>query len=294
MPIGDNTFSEFTLGNGPPAAETFSQDSLSINPFERAFAKYSVNGVTRVEWVISRLFTDPGPHVFTLQGTYSSTNNDEFEDIGLPVQNTYFLEDDQKRVFAQTQDFYYRVKLVTSLRTYYSEIVSAVKNLQFRDWRLARDIIRKETLRHSKYTSLKGYLLKRKRYGERCTNCTDYLTDEVTDSNCAVCKGTGLIYGYFAAVPANMELSLNSQREEMDNVQAVGTKKDVIFSNCRMIGDPVPDSYDIFVDSGSDRRFIIHEITAAAEMRGYHVVTNVNARQANFSDAAYTIPMEGL
>ncbi len=294
MPLGDEAFGDLPQGTDTPEQTTLFTGAPLVKPFERAFVKYSVNNTSRLEWVISRLFTDPQPHTFILEGSYSSTDNDSFETIGLPAQNVYYLEDDEKRIFGQTQDFYYRVKLVTPINTYYSEIVSAVKNLQFRDWRLARDIIRKETLRHSKYTSLKGYLLKRKRYGERCTACTDHLTEEVTNSDCTVCKGTGLIYGYFAAVPANMELSLTSQREEMDSLQAVGTKKDVIFPNCRMLGDPIPDSYDIFVDSGSDRRFIIHEVTAAAEMRGYHVVTNVNVRQANFSDVAYTIPMEGL
>jgi hypothetical protein len=268
--------------------------SQIASPFERVSIRYSVDGTTRVEWVISRLFIDLQPHTFTLQGAYSSTQNNDFQAIGLPVQNTFFATDDEKRIFAMTNDFYYRVKLVTPVRTYYSEIASAFKNLQFRDWRLARDVIRKETLRHSKYTSLKGFILKRKRYGSRCTACTDYLTEEVTNSDCVVCKGTGIAQGYFAAVPSFLDLSLHQQREELDNVQAVGTKKDMVFQNCRMLGDPVPDSYDVFVDSGSDRRFIIHEITSAAEMRGYPVVTTVGVRQANFSDIVYTIPMEGI
>lgn len=267
--------------------------SQIASPFERVRIRYSVNGDTRLEWDLSRLFTDPQPHTFTLQGAYSSTDNTTFANIGLPVQNVSFAIDDEKRVFAQTQDFYYRIKLVTPLRTYYSEIVSAFKNLNFRDWRLARDVMRKEKLRHSRYTSLQGFLLKRKRYESRCTSCTDPLTEEVTDSNCPVCKGTGLVGGYFAAVPAFLELPPNMQREEMDNAQAVGTKKDVIFQNCRMLGDPIPDSYDVFVDSGSDRRFIIHEITSSAMMRGYPVAFNVNVRQANFSDVVYSIPMEG-
>ena len=294
MPLGDEAFGDLPVGTDTPEQITLFTGTPLIQPFERAFAKYSVNGTSRLEWVISRLFVDPQPHTFTLQGAPSSTQNNEFEDIGLPVNNTFFLEDDEKRIFAQSQDFYYRIKLVTPIRTYYSETISALKNLQFRDWRLARDVIRKETLRHSKYTSLKGFLLKRKRYGERCTACTDHLTEEVTNSDCDVCKGTGLIQGYFAAVPSYLEIALHQQREEMDNVQAVGTKKDMVFQNCRMVGDPVPDSYDVFVDSGSDRRFIIHEVVSAAEMRGYPVVTNVNVRQANFSDIIYSIPMEGM
>jgi hypothetical protein len=294
MPLGDEAFGDLPAGTDTPEQATLFTGTPLIQPFERAFAKYSVNGTSRLEWVISRLFVDPQPHTFTLQGAPSSTQNDEFEDIGLSVTNTFFLEDDEKRIFAQSQDFYYRVKLVTPVRTYYSETISALKNLQFRDWRLARDVIRKETLRHSKYTSLKGFLLKRKRYGERCTACTDHLTEEVTNSDCAVCKGTGLIYGYFAAVPAYMELSLHQQREQLDNVQAVGMQKDMEFKSCRMIGDPIPDSYDVFVDSGSDRRFIIHEVISSAEIRGYPIANMMSVRLANFSDVIYSIPMTGV
>jgi hypothetical protein len=120
------------------------------------------------------------------------------------------------------------------------------------------------------------------------------LTEEVTNSDCAVCKGTGLIYGYFAAVPAYMELSLHQQREQLDNVQAVGMQKDMEFKSCRMIGDPIPDSYDVFVDSGSDRRFIIHEVISSAEIRGYPIANMMSVRLANFSDVIYSIPMTGV
>lgn len=270
-------------------------DRAKINsPFERATVKYSVDGTTRVEWQLSRLFTDLQPHEFILQGAHSSTQNDAFEDIGLPAVNTYFAEDDEKRIFAQSQDFYYRVKLTTPLRIYYSETVSAYKNLQYRDWRLSREILRKETLRHDRFTSLKGFLLKRKRYGTRCPICTDYLTEEVTNSDCTNCNGTGLVQGYFAAVPAYMELSLHQQREQLDNVQAVGMQKDMEFKSCRMLGDPIPDSYDVFVDAGSDRRFIIHEIISSAEIRGYPIATMMSVRLANFSDIIYSIPMTGV
>jgi hypothetical protein len=264
-----------------------------VNPFERVSIRYSVNCVSRIEWSMSRLFCDPQPHVYTLQGAYCSTANGDFSDIGLPFQHSFFAEDSIKRVFAQSNDFYYRVKLQTPLRTYYSEIVSAYKNLQFRDWRLARELLRKEHLRHDKYTSLKGFLLKRKRHGVLCTYCTDTLTEEVTNSNCSYCKGTGQLDGYFTAVPASMELSLHSQREEIENSHTVGTTKTLVFKDCRMLGDPVPDSYDVFVDSGSDRRFIIHEVTSAAEIRGYPTVTLVTVRQANFSDVVYDIPLGG-
>ena len=57
--------------------------SRIASPFERVRIRYSVDGSTRVEWDLSRLFTDPQPHTFTLQGTYASTDNTNFANIGL-------------------------------------------------------------------------------------------------------------------------------------------------------------------------------------------------------------------
>jgi hypothetical protein len=166
---------------------------VSTPVFDQVLVRYAVEGGTRVSWRINRLFADPLPHTFTLEGAYGSTPTADFEPIGLPAHNTYYLLDEDKRVHAMRQDFHYRVRLETSRGEYVSPVTSATSDISFRDWRLARDMIRKERLRHEKYTSIDGYLLKRRRYGTRCTVCTDPYTEEVTDSQCNICRGTGLV-----------------------------------------------------------------------------------------------------
>lgn len=271
--------------------------NLATQPFERVRCRYSVNAeqaVTRVEWDLSRLFVDPRPHTFTLQGGYGSTSTTTFSDIGLPAENVRYLEDPDKRIYAKTQDFHYRVRLETPTRIYHSPVVPATAGLGFRDWRLARDMIRKERLRHRLYTSLPGHLLKRRRYGPRCPACTEPMSGESTNSDCTVCYGTGITVGYFPAEASFLELPQDQAREHMDETKAVGTTKPVVFSACRMLGDPHPDSYDVFVDAGSDRRLIVHSITRAAVLRGYPLVAVVEARLATFSDIVYSVPIAGL
>jgi hypothetical protein len=68
---------------------------------------------------------------------------------------------------------------------------------------------------------------------------------------------------------------------------------DVVIQECRMMGEPVLDSLDVFVDPKSDRRYVVHEVSYAGELRGYPVVTLGSVRRADFSDVVYRIPLTG-
>lgn len=263
-----------------------------VTPFERLKASYSPQGNSRVEWDLSPLFTDPGPYSFTLQGSNHSVGTADFVDIGIPAVNTYFLVDDEQRLFGKEIDWFYRVKLQTGLRTYYSPVITLDSPVDYRTWRLAREILRKESLR-MKFTSLPdAYILKRKRAGLKCTRCADPLLDEPIDGKCPICLGTGKINGYFSAVPVLIEIPVSSEVEKV-NIEYAGTTSQGVSQGCRIVGDPVF-SQDVIWDKGSGRRYIIHEITELVTIRGYNIVAAVNLRLAPFSDAVYTIPEEGI
>jgi hypothetical protein len=263
-------------------------------PFERLFVRYSATGGTRVEWYLHRLFTDPLPHTFQLQGAYGAVATAAWEDIGLPADNTFYLVDDEQRNYGKTHDWHLRVKLTTAKKTYYSKAASAQENLNFRDWRLSTEMVRKERFRLTELVGVDGYLLKRKRYGTKCTRCTDRLTDEVTDSDCPTCNGTGVLEGYYAAVPNFfVEIPQRASQEQMDGVQMVGTTNPLIYQGCRVLGEPLLDSYDVFVDKTSDTRYVVRAVQEAAVWRGYPIATTVTLHQLPFTDRAYKIPLEG-
>lgn len=264
-----------------------------IEPFERMKASYSPQGFSRVEWDLNPLFTDPGPYYFTLQGSNHSVETSDYIDIGVPAINTYYLRDDEQRLFGKELDWFYRVKLQTKLRTYYSPTVYLDSSVDYRTWRLTREVLRKERLRLLKFAGMAdAYLLKRKRFGTKCPRCSDPLLDEPIDGKCPICFGTGKVGGYFSAVPLLVEFSISNEIEKI-NVEYAGMTSQGTTQNCRVIDEAVV-SQDVIWDKGSGRRYIVHESTEAVTVRGYNIVFNVNVRLAPYSDAVYAIPEEGI
>lgn len=262
-------------------------------PFERFHVSYYNTGGTKVEWGLHRLFADPEPHTFQLQGATGPVAGADWQNVGLPAANVFFLLDDEQRLYGMTDDWYYRVVLTTPVRAYTSKALSSQENLDFRDWRLASEMVRKERLRLHGYTGTDGLLLKRKRLGTRCPECTDPLTGEVNNSNCETCQGTGLTAGYFAAVPAYFELPPSQSDEQLDNLQAAGHVNNVVYPGVRVLGEPQLDVYDVLVDEKAGCRYVVRSVQEAALVRGYPVVTTLTARRLPFGDRAYQVPLEG-
>lgn len=243
-----------------------------------------------ISWQADDLFDDPFPHQYLLQVANGPVAGADWADVGLLALNAYYLVDDEQRNYGVVQDWYYRVVLTTPKQIYYSPPISAVKGLNFRDWRLARDIVRKERLRAGRYTALTGKFFKRRRSGPPCTRCLEPLSGTPTDSHCSVCYGTRFVGGFFAGEAATLELNPDAALEHLDT-DASGQTKPVVVPDCRMLGDPTPDTQDLFVDSVSDRRFVFHEVKRSALIRGFPLVCEVTVRLADASDIIYKLPI---
>jgi len=261
------------------------------NVFDMVHVSYLIRGGTRVMWVLVSEFRDPEPWTFQLQvGSSGNENADDWQDVGLPTENSCYAIDSTKRVYGKTQDTHYRVKLTTDNGTYYSEPAAKSGILMPRDWRLAQEVVRKEKLRF-KYTSQDGYLLKRRTTGEDCGKCLDLQTGEVTDPYCKECWGTGKQCGYYYPMACIWaDLSPKTRRMHIDDNATRGTVKDVVISG-RMLMLPLIDEQDVWVSRKTDDRYYIHSIQDVAEVRGVPLVANVELRPAPFSDVIYDIPI---
>ena len=257
--------------------------------FERVIVDYLVVGTARVSWTMNRHFIDRRPHVMQLQGSNSqgALTADDWVDIGPAQENAGYLTDTGRRVYGKTATMSYRVKMTTSMGTYYSDVAGTLGKFTRRDWLLASEIMRKELLRHQVFGSVPGWLLKAKRYGEECT-CLDPFTKEVTDSTHAPCHGTGFLTGYYAPMAFSYcELRPISAREHRD-MSGPGTAKGVVTSG-RFIGVPDLIQGDAFICDGSDERYYIHTVTETAAWKGVPLVLDVEMRLAPFTDAIYEI-----
>lgn len=259
-------------------------------PFYRVKVRSRTSGGgTSVTWEFDPLFQDPLPHVFTLQGARTDADAGDYENIGLSVTNTYYLVDPEDRHLGDEQDFHYRVKLVTPNGTYYSAPVDADHRLSFRDWRIARDIIRKEVLRHDLFVSLKGWLLKRRIDGPKCNVCLNSV-GACDDSRCPTCYGTRFQGGYFAPDVAFLQLEVANSKIATD-LDLATVQESPTIERCRMLGDPEPKSKDVFVDGETDRRYLIDTIQTAAMIRSFPAVTTVLIKPIGLNDIVYDFPV---
>jgi len=259
------------------------------NVFDRVHVSYLIRGGTRVMWDLLPDFTDPLPHTFTLQvGRSGNPSADDWEDVGLPSENTFYAVDGDQRVWGKTQYTHYRVKLETPSGTYYSEPTDGIGILGRRDWRIAREIIRKEKLRN-RLASSEGVLLKRREHGPKCTQCVDLQTQEVKDPDCENCFGTGFQCGYFYPMGCVWaDLSPKTRRKHLDDQGMRGVVADIVMS-ARMLMLPLIQEYDVWVNLKTDDRYYIHSIQHIAEIRGVPLIANVELRPAEYSDVIYSI-----
>jgi hypothetical protein len=241
-----------------------------------------------------RNFLDPLPYIFQLQtGNTGNPNATDWIDVGTPVANAFFAEDDERREgnYGKRLLTHYRVKLTTSRAVYVSQPVATYGEMGEKDWLFAREVVRKEKLRHD-LVSRGGYLLKRRRFGEVCTACTDPLTGEVVNSKCPECNGVGFKVGYHAPTSLDLDMSPEAIIELRKATEPPGPSRPVDLKG-RILGFPQINKEDVWVDGKSDQRWFLHEIWHLSEVRGVPLVIQVGMRLAPYTDVVYQIEVGG-
>lgn len=264
-----------------------------VFPFRRVSVDHMVRGTTRVWWQLDRVFNQPGPYVFQLQlGKTGLRDAADWVNIGPPVVNGYAAYDSAWRESGYDLLDHYRVVLTTPTDVYVSQAASCYGDLPERDWTLAREIIRKEQLRFQ-YVATPGYLLKPFRFGKPCRRCRDELTQEVLDSDCPVCNGTGFEVGYHPPLALQCwDISPQTIQEDVD-AQVKGATRESPYITARVIGFPAINKNDIWVNGSSDERWLVETIQISAAMRNVPLIYQLKLGLIPLSNTAYAIEIGG-
>lgn len=292
---------------GIPYDGLLTGSTLTINPtpvtvprwgaFKRVWVNYMIRGLSYIYWELERGFSDAGPYSFQLQGSQSGTPRaDDWFNIGTPTASFYAIDDGgsvHRRMFGKTPTLVYRILLTTPRGLYVSNIANVLGLLNKHDWLIVREILRKEQLNHRIFSSVKGYLLKGRRFGQECS-CRDrsvdgQFTDEVTNSSCPICYGTGFANGYYPATEYYGLLDPETTRESRD-LQQVGTNKPVVVQGRFLATLPILQG-DAWVNGGSDERYYVHTVKELAVWKSVPIIYGVELRLAPFTDALYEVPL---
>ena len=264
-----------------------------VFPFRRVSVDHMVRGTTRVWWQLEPTFNEPGPYVFQLQlGKTGLRDATDWVNIGAPVVNGYLAYDPAWHESGYDLLSHYWATLTTPTNTYVSQAASCFGELNEHDWLLAREVVRKEKVRH-KLVSVPGYLIKPMRFGKPCPRCRDPLTQEVTDSDCPVCNGTSFEVGYHPPLEMQCwDLSPQTITEHVDTNMRGSTRENPYVS-ARVIGFPALNKNDIWVNGTSDERWLVESIQISAAIRNVPVIYQVQMGLMAFNNPVYAIEVGG-
>lgn len=254
---------------------------------------HMTRGQSQIAWELSPNFHGKEPYKFFVDFGQPATDtwialNSE------PIVDDCYFNDECQRAWDQLVEHYYRIRLLTADgQLYKSQPTQANGGLDRKSWLRARDIVRREHLQQRRIDGTQGVLLKRKKFGVRCPQCLDHDTNEVTDSECPICYGTGLVGGYYPAVEFWFTLPANFNRRLTIAQPPRGMHGDKDLQGARCVLYPQIDTRDIWVQAATDERYVIDSYQVVAEIRGLPLVAMAQLRLAPATDIVYSIPLEG-
>lgn len=239
-----------------------------------------------VTWALNREYTAPGPYKFTLYRARSA-NGGSMTEVAEVIDQP-FMYDYNPLFGTHEKSVYYSVRLIDGLgKEYWSTWVPIEQYWDHKDWLLAREIIRKETLLLKKKVGTKGYLLKRKLYGDLCPDCVDPNTLQVMDPNCTTCYGTGLVGGYYPALEMWVIQNPSQNMVKLTSDQGVVTAN---IETVRSLAYPQADPNDVWVNANTNvRSRVLEDCSAVARHRGIDLIMNIRVEELPSSSSVYSV-----
>ena len=261
-------------------------------PIKNVFVDFLTTGGARITWTIDNQLIDAGPYRYQLQASQSgSDNSEDWVNVGPQYEDAFYILDPTQRLWGMSSTLHYRVILTTAVTSYISPSAHIFGKFTVKEWLFVQEIIRKERLMLAGLgTGVDGFLLKAKRYGQRCS-CVNSYTGEVGDSSCTICYGQGIVGGYHTPIPCTLiNVGGPQSIEAVAYNENLGTVRPVKLTG-RVIATVPFVHKDAWVAIGSDERFYVHEVNELVSWNSVPIVLQPTLRMAPRSDILYTVPL---
>jgi hypothetical protein len=203
--------------------------------------------------------------------------------IAGPLTDSCMYVDPVKWNWNKDRNTFYRVRFEKDSEWQYSVPIQANGTWTREDYLLAKEIARKEYLILRK-TGRLGKLLKKKEWGDLCTTCTDYDTEELVDTDCPKCLGTGIIGGYYAPIDMPLQFEPSGKEKVTTDIGPVEDQR----KRARVVAYPFIQTGDIWIDGDSNERWRIRPVQTIAEVRGRPLIQKLELRMIPQTDVIYS------
>ena len=216
---------------------------------------------------------------------------DEFQVVGETEEDTEFL-DDQRRLTTTSMDSWYALKVedMDNGEYWYSPAQPVGTAMRKREWLIARELIRRETMRLVKMRAgTRGWLLRRRISGQPCTYCASPETGQVTRPDCPYCYGVTFVGGYYTPQEMWVELNPDTVLRRLDPSQgAIADYQKTL----RCLAYPLPGPNDYWVSSKTGLAYRFKEnVSVEARLEEEPLVLRADVYVEQSDNVIYKFPI---
>lgn len=257
----------------------------------------STVGGTLIAWELPSTLAVSGDAVYRVQfGRTPSNNDNTWEDVGNPDTNITQVVDYKYRDVGDDRYSYYRLEITDGDVKYLSQpYFSDVGVMSMAQRRLYNEIVRREQRRYRDRATPAciGYLIKLRRHGPPCPECTDPDTNQRYLEHCPVCFGGGYDRGYYKPIKC-FYMDVGNYKRNVVVTENAGMTTEGNISSLKWLNIPNVDPGDIWVDANTDYRWEIGEITVVTKVASLPLICTAPGARLPLNDVAYTISLETL
>lgn len=254
------------------------------NPFKDLTVTIDTYGYKHITWSVNGLYKYPQNCVLSLQ--YARSGSDKWITLQSNITDACEYIDYERRNSNKKVNDYYRLILSVpnTTQSYTSDPVAAGKHLIFPGKAQVSNLFRLAQ-KEIDLTGRNGVLLKKKVWGPRCPDCTDFDNENSVNEHCPTCLGTGIIGGYYKGIPMGILEQAQQTAQQVDSMgPAVGS---VMGAKC--VAWPWIHQGDVWADTNTNQRFYIDQVNVISKYRGFPIVYMLQMKLLELTDVLHSV-----
>jgi hypothetical protein len=214
-----------------------------------------------------------------LEGEFKKLNNNPIPD--------FFYFDDGLKPLSKIFNVDYKLEVIwptgqTQILGPFS-LVSSPR--QKHAYLIAKEMDREYSIEYKAYSGVNLRIYKQRQWGERCTECYNPITEEVTDSNCPGCFGTSFVGGFWNPIDILGKIDIYPRGQQIRD--PFGFTEDHV-STAHIRAFPTVRKGDIIIERAHNIRWYVNSVSVIEHAR-FPVKQLAEVRQIERSSVFYEL-----
>lgn len=255
-------------------------------PFTSVECAIRYDNARVITWNLNPLADYPEDFILAVE---NSRAGGPWETLASDLKDSCFYVDSRRRNYNKYMNECYRLRITSEStgENYVSDVVNAGSYGVYPFSSEAENVI-KQVEKSIELSGCEGVLLKKKHWGTRCPDCTDFDDQTSVNEHCPRCLGTGFDGGFYQGITmAILKEHIDaSEKQGNDCVEA----EEKVQAKC--VAYPWVRYGDVWCEKYTNKRFMIDKVTPSSSYKHVPLVYSITMHRIEYSDVMYTPPAD--